>query len=90
MAAWQESEMTQAAYCEHNDLNLKTFAYWRHRLKNGSRAVKLVQIAAPQANPMHNTFGSLKLIVDGRFAIEVSDGFDPSTLARIVEVVQGR
>jgi len=89
MDAWQESGMTQAAYCQHNDLNLKTFAYWRHRLKNGSRAVKLVQIAAPQANPMHNTSGSLKLIVDGRFAIEVSDGFNPTTLAQLVKAVRG-
>ena len=41
--AYQESGLTQAVYCKQNKLNLKTFAYWRHRLKSDVTPIKFVQ-----------------------------------------------
>ncbi|MDN5873720.1 MAG: hypothetical protein L0H29_04975 [Sinobacteraceae bacterium] len=31
-AAWAESGLTQAVYCQQHDLNLHSFGYWRSRL----------------------------------------------------------
>ncbi len=45
--AYRKSGQTRAAYCEQHKLSLKTFAYWRNKLKADSSIVKLVQIASP-------------------------------------------
>ena len=85
--AWQQSGQTRAAYCEQNNLNMSTFAYWRHRLKAESMPVKLVQIpTGPTTQPERS---SLRIVFDDRFTIEVTDGFNPSTLARVIDVVRG-
>lgn len=86
MEAWQQSGQTRGAYCEQHGLNLKTFAYWRHRFKTENTAVKLVQLPA-EALPAGP---ALRVVVDNRIAIEVSDGFTPATLTRVIEAVRGR
>jgi len=88
--ACQESGMTRTAYCEQKGLNLKTFAYWKHRLKKSINTVKLIQVSSKHGIAMqgHNTSATLKLIVNDRFAVEVSEGFNPTTLVQVVEVVR--
>jgi uncharacterized protein (DUF885 family) len=92
MEAWQASGMTQAVYCQSNGLNLKTFTYWRHRLKKqNSTTVQLVQLAAHKTVPVHHCQPSaLRMIVDNHISIEIADEFSPATLARVLDVVQGR
>lgn len=88
MTAWQQSGTTQAAYCEQHGLNLKTFAYWRHRLKTGDAPVRLVQIAT--AGPNRSEQSVVRIVIDEHTAIEVPDGFSAATLAGVLEVVRGR
>ncbi len=83
MDAWTQSGKTQAGYCREQGLNIKTFHYWRKRLKQKPETVKLVQVPT-----LPVTAAPIRLIVEDRFAIEVSDGFNPATLSRIVEVVR--
>ena len=85
--AWSQSGQTQAAYCEQHGLNLKTFAYWRRRLKTDNHAVRLVQLPTRALRQPEGT--TLRVVVDDRFTIEVTDGFNPATLARTVEVLRG-
>ena len=90
--AWQASGMTQAAYCQNNGLNLKSFAYWKHRLKKqNSTTVQLVQVASPKTLPVHYSRScALRMILDNHISIEIADEFSPATLARVLDVVQGR
>ena len=81
--AYQESGLTRAAYCKQNKLNLKTFAYWRHRLKYDAAPVKLVQLPSPTPQ----SFVALRLAVNG-YGIEVCEGFSPSALAELVCVLR--
>jgi hypothetical protein len=85
--AWSQSGQTQAAYCEEHGLNLKTFAYWRRRLRTDSHAVKLVEL--PTGSLRQSDGSTLRVVVDEPFAIEVTDGFNAATLARILEVLRG-
>ena len=85
--AWSQSGQTQAAYCEQHGINLKTFAYWRHRLKTDSHALRLVQL--PPGALRQPEGRTLRVVVDERYTIEVTDGFNPATLARTVEVLRG-
>ena len=87
MEAWHQSGQTRAAYCEQHGLKLTTFTYWRHRLKTDSTSVRLIQLPTGALRQPEGT--TLRVVVDGRFTIEVTDGFNPATLARILEVLQG-
>ena len=85
--AWQESGQTQGEYCKRHGLNLKTFAYWRRRLKVDNTAVRLVQLPTEMLRPPQES--TLRVLIDGRYTIEVGDGFNPATLGRILEVLRG-
>lgn len=84
--AWQASGITRTVYCRQHNLNVGTFAYWRHRLKTDSAPVKLVQIATGATRQSERE--TLRLVVDDLFAIEVTDSFNPATLARVIKVVR--
>ena len=88
---WKQSGISQAGYCRSQNLNLKTFSYWRRKLRQGEMPVKLVQVQADEVftgRISESRPAALKLIVDDRFAIEVSDGFNPDTLGRVVETLR--
>jgi len=85
--AWSQSGKTQAAYCEQHSLNLKTFAYWRRRLKTESTTVRLVQL--PTGTQQQPEGSPVRVVVDDRYRIEVTDDFSPATLGRILEVFRG-
>ena len=84
--AWQESGQTQGDYCKQHGLNLKTFAYWRRRQKKDNPSVRLVQLPAEALRNSERS--ALRVVVDGRYAIEVEDGFNPATLGSVLEVLK--
>jgi len=86
-AAWQESGQTQGEYCKRHGLNLKTFAYWRRRFKAESSTVRLVKL--PTETLQQSQESTLRVLIDGRYTIEVADGFNPATLGRVLEVLRG-
>jgi hypothetical protein len=81
--ACRRSGVTREEYCRQHQLSLKTFAYWRHRLKTQAGPVKLVQL--PSAMQQSS---ALRLVVNG-CGIEVSEGFSARTLAEVVTVLRG-
>jgi len=80
--ACRTSGQTRAAYCEQHHLNLKTFAYWRQRLKTEAVPVRLVQLPTALQPPT-----ALRLVVNG-CSIEIADGFNAATLAEVVCVLR--
>ena len=88
--ACQKSGLTRASYCEQNGINLKTFAYWKHRLKRRNSPVKFIQVGPTHGLSMQSQSRAtaLKLIIDSRFAVEIAEGFNPATLVKLVEAVR--
>jgi len=82
--ACRKSGLTRTEYCKRYNLNVKTLAYWRHRLKSAEAApVRLVQLTTkPQPSS-----AAVRLVVNG-CGIEVSDGFNAATLAEVVCVLR--
>ncbi|WP_419605831.1 IS66 family insertion sequence element accessory protein TnpA [Thiolapillus sp.] len=37
IAAWQQSGLTQKAYCEHQELRYSTFGYWVRKLRRAAK-----------------------------------------------------
>jgi hypothetical protein len=82
--ACRRSGLSRIEYCSQHSLNVKTFAYWRHRLKTESVPLKLVQLSTSVQQPTT----TLRLVVNG-CGIEVADGFNAATLAEVVCVLRG-
>jgi hypothetical protein len=80
--ACRKSGQTREAYCEQNHLNLKTFAYWRQRLKKEAVPVRLVQLPTALQPPT-----AVRIEVNG-CSIEVAEGFNAATLAAVVCVLR--
>jgi hypothetical protein len=81
--ACRKSGLTREEYCNQYNLNVKTFAYWRQRLKKEAVPVRLVQL--PTAVQQHAT--AVRLVVNG-CSIEIADGFNAATLAEVVCVLR--
>jgi len=84
---WKRSGQTQAAYCRQHGLKPKSFTYWKRRLKKTEPAVRLVQLPSETLRTRETV--PVRVVVDERFAIEVSDGFNPATLGGVLEVFRG-
>jgi hypothetical protein len=87
--AWAQGKQTQAAYCREHGLNYSLFIYWRRRLRQPEpTVVKLVPVGLPRAWPNGGcTPARLKLIIDGRFTLEINPGFDAPTLSQLIAVL---
>lgn len=84
---WQSSSLTQAEYCRQNNLNSKSFGYWKRRSKEFTEEVRFVPVTLD--SPVATNPGSpLKVAVDGRYCIEVPDGFSPETLKKVLCVME--
>jgi hypothetical protein len=48
IAAWQQSSLSQAAYCDAHDLVYHRFTYWRRKLTSGHTMVSQSRFVAVQ------------------------------------------
>lgn len=80
----RRSGITRQEYCNRHNLNIKTFAYWRHRLKSEAVPLKLVQVPSRITQPATG----VRLVLNG-CGIEVAEGFHTETLAEVIGVLRG-
>lgn len=94
--AWEESGLSQAAFCRERGVQTGTFAWWKRQLRrarrNGAkrrgrpakergRFVE-VRLAGTCSAPAYEV-----VLARGR-SIRVSSGFDPQTLSRLITTVE--
>ncbi len=91
---WQNTELSQAAYCRQHNLRTNQFTYWKKKLFQNDLPVEFVQLSETILHPADNdylnetTASCLRLSVSSRFTIEIPDGFSPTTLAKTLMVLQ--
>ena len=85
---WKNSSLTQVDYCRENNLAIKSFGYWKRRLKEiAAEEIRFVPVAFDP--PVVTKPGApLKVAVNGRYCIEVPDGFSPETLKKVLCVME--
>ena len=82
---WSQSGQSQAEYCRQHHLKVKSFNYFKSRLKKEIFPVKFVQVPVePVQMPSF-----LKLNIDSGFQVEIPDGFSQATLAKVLQVIGG-
>ena len=81
---WSQSGLSQAAYCMERNLKIKSFTYFKSRLKK-NLPVQFVQVPVePVRVPSF-----LKLNIGSSFQIEIPDGFSQNTLTQVLHVLGG-
>ncbi len=88
LLTWRKSGLTQAEYCRRNQLSTKCFTYWKCKTQRPDPPMQLVPLPVP-GRPMieHRQSAELVLVLGDRYRVEVSDGFNPGTLEKVVQVL---
>lgn len=82
---WSQSGLSQAAYCRERNLKIKSFTYFKSRLKKKNLPVQFVQVPVePVRAPSF-----LKLNIGSSFHIDIPDGFSQNTLTQVLQVLKG-
>jgi len=81
---WSQSGLSQVAYCRECNLKIKSFTYFKSRLKK-NLPVQFVQVPVePVRVPSF-----VKLNVGSSFQIDIPDGFSQNTLTQVLQVLGG-
>jgi hypothetical protein len=84
---WKASDITQAEYCRLHNLDARNFQYWKKRLLQKTDVASLVELPAKLLLSPGAAGSAISLVIDGRFRVEVSRGFDSDTLGRLIKVL---
>ena len=86
---WNKSKLTQTDYCKQNDLIVHRFTYWKRRFVPENQAnISFVPLQLSSNLPVFAGKSALNLFTPNGFRIEVTSGFDPATLKRLIITVQ--
>lgn len=88
----EECSLSQIEYCQTHKIPLSTFGYWKRKLNQGVKAKPVfypIAIAHEYSgNDNEKTTGLILHLKDGRFSLEIENGFSPSTLSRVVSTLE--
>lgn len=89
VSRWETSGLSQIEFCRQNDLNRHRFNYWKRRIKKCTMTIPLVQLGgfSSLSRKYFSDGVALGLIIDGRFRIEIHDGFNPATLEQLIHTL---
>lgn len=90
---WKKSDLSKTEFCRRHDLNSRQFSCWG--LKHKKTAVfcptSIVPVNIKKAFiPLRSKSDSgLFLLIRGEYRVEVINNFDPITLKRLSQTVEG-
>lgn len=85
---WQQSGLSQKAYCARHHLGLASFQRWRRILMMEETSKETPPVAFLPVNLVEPSASSLTLRVNDNLSIEIQAGFDPNTLKQVIQVLQ--
>ena len=88
--AWKSSGLSQAEYCRVYNLKSNAFTYWKGRFKEITNPHGLIPVQLLEETQLPELPSPHLIIRMGNtLSIEVPDGFDASTLAKVMEILKG-
>jgi len=80
---WKESGLSQAEYCRVHELRKYQFLYWKKRIT--SESARLVEVPIQSLPSICSPM--LSVVVGGVYRIELSEGFDPASVEKLLRVL---
>ena len=90
---WQDSGLTQDAYCRKHHLKTHSLIYWKKKLTQNvaTNALVPVSVKSAKTGPRHIAGPSgVALCVKGQYVVHLEDHFNGSTLSRLIDVLEAR
>jgi hypothetical protein len=88
--AWRRSGLSQVEFCQEHGLSRWGFLYWRRKLLDRSTGdLSFVQVANT-STLCSGLADAINIVVEERYRVEISDGFDGATLRRLLDVLEER
>ncbi len=89
IAAWQDSGLSQSAYCRGHGLSIKAFGYHKKKFIPASEAQEVIPVPniAMPATPSDACRRPIKLYVRDNLMLNIEPGFCQQTLRRILDVI---
>jgi transposase-like protein len=83
--AWQNSGMSQAAYCREHDLNTKTFGNWVRKHRRAGQGVRSPALVPVTIKPMLMPANTLRLRGRGDHVLELPSTVSPHWLGELLK-----
>jgi len=94
ITAQKQSGLSRAEYCRQHQLSYHAATYWNRRLsKPTSQETTLVPVtfaSSIKINSAPTARSVLKVILPNKIAVEVDDGFSPTTLTKLLLTLERR
>jgi hypothetical protein len=87
LQAWQDSGMSQRAYCQKNDLSEYRFSKWKRRLVKDNDVSRFVRVPLPTHLPVPIKRGMLHVYAPNGFRIDINEEFDSGLLKKLLIVL---
>jgi transposase-like protein len=96
VARWQESGVSQLAFCRQEGINAGTFAWWKRQLRKApgevpqgrerprEAAERFVEVRLTNSSPL----STYEVVLPRGRSIRVPSQFDPQTLSRLITAVE--
>ena len=88
--AWVASGLTPAEFAEQHGVTTSSLARWHRELKDAHHATSDGEFVELTVRSDVSTSSVIEIIVDDRRCVRVGPGFDESTLARVICVLERR
>ena len=85
---WQQSGLSQKAYCEQHHLGLASFQRWRHIFMTEEKSNESPSMTFLPVNVVESKASSLTVLINENLRLEIPAGFDPTTLKQVIQVLQ--
>jgi hypothetical protein len=87
---WQDSGLSQPAYCENHQLKLSTFAYYRNRLNQSNQesreSVNFVSVSTAQTLKSSQSLSGLQLQLPNGIRIGISSNVTEALLQMVLNI----
>lgn len=91
--AQQESGLSRAEYCRRHGLSYHALTYWQRKLPRPSqRQTQLIPVPTERITQhrISAATSGVKILLDDRIGIEVSEQFSPRALSQVLAVLESR
>lgn len=86
--AWEQSGLTQQAFCKQHHLGLASFQRWRRIFMMAETSNTSSSVTFLPVNVVEPGASSLAVLINDNLRLEISAGFDPTTLKQVIKVLQ--
>ncbi len=93
---WEQSGLTAAAFAAEWDINPRTLAYWKWKLRKeraesgtttAESSPRFVEVTPPGSAWWQPGAERIEVVIDDRIVVRIPDAFDPDTLRRVVDAL---